>query len=236
MSHCVVLNHVPFESVALLGDVFLARGLSMETVEVPSAGLSLGLADHAGLMVVMGGPISVYETEEYPFLLEELELLRHRLARKLPTLGICLGAQLIAAAAGARVYPGKQKEIGWSRLTLTDAGSKGPLAEIAEHSVLHWHGDTFDLPAGAELLASTNVTPHQAFRIGTHAWALQFHLEVQAPLLETWYVGNALELARWGKITVPQLRQQGLENAPRLKDAAERCFHRILDEMVGASP
>src|SRR5262249_51014029 len=121
----------------------------------------------------------VYDSEEYPFLLDELELLRACLQQRLPTVGICLGAQLLASALGARVYPGPHKEIGWSPLSLTEAGAAGPLVALgAGLPVLHWHGDSFDLPAGATLLASTALYRHQAFALGPTILGLQFHPEV----------------------------------------------------------
>src|SRR5690606_19806428 len=140
---------------------------------------------HTGLLVILGGPIGVYETQDYPFLQQEIDLLKVRLEQNLPTLGICLGAQLIAHALGADVYAGPHKEIGWSKLTLSQA-KNNPLTALNESKVLHWHGDTFDLPANAELLASSTLYSNQAFRVGNNILALQFHAEVAAASLEKW--------------------------------------------------
>src|SRR6185436_5058732 len=132
--------------------------------------------------------------------------LEDRLSRRRPTLGICLGAQLIARVLGARVYPARAKEIGWHPLQLTSAGEASPLSHLRATSgqVLHWHGDTFDLPAGAAHLASTEVCPHQAFSIDA-ALALQFHLEVDVHRIERWLIGHVCELGVNG-VDVAQLR------------------------------
>ena len=149
------------------------------------------------LMIVLGGPIGAYEDAIYPFLKHELRFLERRLAADRPTLGICLGAQLMARALGARVYAGPRKEIGWAPLTLTPEGRRSPLDRLAGRgeAVLHWHGDTFDLPVGAVRLASTALYENQAFAWRQSAMALQFHPEVTAPGLEPWFVGHAYEIA-----------------------------------------
>src|SRR5262249_57807158 len=122
----------------------------------------------AEVLIVLGGPIGVYQEQDYPFLTDELRVLERRLAADLPTLGICLGAQLMARALGAKVYAGPRKEIGWSPLHLSAAGRRSCLAPLAKRqaAVLHWHGDTFDLPAGATHLASTPDYPHPALACG----------------------------------------------------------------------
>ena len=137
------------------------------------------LEGFAGL-VVMGGPMGVYETERHPHLRDELALIEDGLKRRAPVLGVCLGSQLLAAALGARVYPSGGKEIGWLEVRLTAAARSDPaFARVADRfRPLHWHGDVFDLPAGAVSLASSDATPHQAFRAEGSALGLLFHLEV----------------------------------------------------------
>ena len=147
--------------------------------------------------MVLGGPIGAYETDIYPFLKSEIDLIEYRLSRDLPTLGICLGSQLMAKALGSRVFAGPVKEIGWGGIALTRDGASSclnPLGE-ADARVLHWHGDSFDLPAGARRLASNAHYENQAFAYGRNALALQFHLEADPRQLEEWYVGHAVELA-----------------------------------------
>jgi GMP synthase (glutamine-hydrolysing) len=145
------------------------------------------------LLIVLGGPIGAYETDTYPFLAAEIALLERRLMHDRPTLGICLGSQLMAKALGARVFPGPLKEIGWGRIDLTEAGAGSSLASLGseDSEVLHWHGDTFDLPAGAVRLACNANYENQAFAFGQAALALQFHAEADPGSLEKWY-GSAM--------------------------------------------
>lgn len=231
MTACIALRHVPFESTGLLGEVLARRNVNLRVIDVPEAGVPSADARDADLLVILGGPIGVGDASEYPFLRDELDVIALRLSRGRPTLGICLGAQLIAAAAGARVYPGTAKEIGWSKLTLAEDVVENPLSPVRTLPVLHWHGDTYDLPADAELLASTAVTPNQAYRIGKHTVGLQFHLEVEAPALESWYVGHTSELSQWGKRTIGDLRREGKEQAPALREAALKSLGLILEAM-----
>src|SRR5262249_50790545 len=132
--------------------------------------------------------------------------IEYRMRRNLPTLGICLGAQLMANALGARVYPGHVKEIGWGAIDLTPQGRSSCLRSLGDDGkVLHWHGDTFDLPEDAQRLASNANYENQAFAFGSNALALQFHLEAKPRQLEEWYVGHAAELAA-ARISIPELR------------------------------
>jgi GMP synthase (glutamine-hydrolysing) len=230
MRNAVALRHVPFESLGLLEPLLQTKGFEVEYIDVPQADLQASAIPKSDLLIVLGGPIGVYESETYPFLGVELDLIAARMRERRPILGVCLGAQLMAQAMGGRVYPGRAKEIGWAPLTLTELGSAGPLGEIDGMDVLHWHGDTFDLPVGAELLASTPLTPNQAYGIGKHALALQFHLEVQARALESWYVGHAAELSQWGQRSIIELRRDAERCAPRLAPRATRAFERMLGD------
>jgi GMP synthase (glutamine-hydrolysing) len=142
--------------------------------------------------------MGVYEASRYPFLADEIELIRRFLAEGRPVLGICLGAQLLAAAAGARVYPGTRgKEIGWAEVELSEAGRADPIWSgfPPRFTTFHWHGDTFDLPRGAELLGQSARYP-QAFRIGAAAYGVQFHPEVVPTSLDSWVEAYHLELER----------------------------------------
>lgn len=149
----------------------------------------------ADLAVVLGGAIGVYDQVLYPFLKDEKDLIRKRLESQKPLLGICLGAQLIASVLKSRVYPGKGKEIGWGGVELTEAGRKSPLRFLDGYRpVLHWHGDTFDLPEGAELLASTPVSPHQAFRMAIMCWHCSF---IQRSMRISWKDGSSDMPVSW---------------------------------------
>ncbi len=232
MRTALALTHVPFEDLGSLAQELSIRDYAVRIVDASTADLRAVDAFAPDLLIVLGGPIGVYETEAYPFLQRELQLLRARLARNAPTLGICLGAQLMAAALGARVYPGQQgKEIGWAGLTPGAAAAACPaIAEllIPNLPVLHWHGDTFDLPPGAAHLAASAQYPNQAWSIGENILALQFHPEVLTAGLERWYVGHAAELAG-ARINVPRLRRDGQAFGPALQAAAGPFWRRWLD-------
>jgi len=175
------------------------------------------------MLIVLGGPIGAYEEDRYPFLTNELRLLDKRLKVGAPILGICLGAQLLARALAGRVYAGPAKEIGWGAIRLTDAGRASSLRHLDGGSVLHWHGDTFDLPDGADRLASTAAYPNQAFRIGSSVLGLQFHAEVAAGRLEPWLIGHASELSAAG-IDPRDLRSDAAMYGSELEAAARRLF------------
>lgn len=233
--HAIVLSHLPFEDIGSLEPELVNRGFTISTIDVPMADFPLPQLQSADLLIVMGGPIGVYESDDYPFITPEIEAIRERLAARKPTLGICLGAQLMAAALAAQVYPGTQgPEIGWFPL-LPPSGSQAPewFAPLLAGSlpVLHWHGDTFDLPRGAKLLASTKSYPNQAFTIANFALALQFHPEVTEQGLERWYVGHTCEL-RAKKIDIKQLRQDARTHAPVLEKAAAEFWRLWLDHVL----
>ena len=221
MKHCVALRHVGFEDLGIFEEVIAQHGYTIHYLDVVTE--SLGGIEDCDLLVVLGGPIGVYQQDDYPFLTDEIALVARRLKKNLPTLGLCLGSQIMAAALGARVYPGGRGEVGWSPLEITAAGMRSPLRHFTGDAatVFHWHGDTFDLPAGAELLASTAVYPHQAFSVGPRVLALQFHPEVTPLGLERWYVGHCCDLANPDRPSLAQLRRdarhfgQGLESSGR---------------------
>jgi GMP synthase (glutamine-hydrolysing) len=224
---CLAIRHLQFEDLGLFEDVLRGGGWAIRYCEAGLDDLNAQDWDAADLVVVLGGPIGVYEQADYPWLAQEITLVQHRLRQDRPTLGICLGAQIMAAALGAAVYPGRGKEIGWSALQLHPGAEGLGLEALAQTQVLHWHGDTFDLPAGATLLASTAMTPHQAFAYGNKALALQFHAEAHGARMEPWLIGHTGELRAAG-ISIPQLRQAGLENADTKAAAGQALFRRWL--------
>ena len=220
-----------FEDLGLLAPIMEREGWNVSFCEAPVDDLSHSSIRDADLLIVLGGPIGVYETDSYPFITREIDLLERRLAQGLPTLGICLGAQLMAKALGARVHAGPVKEIGWGSVTLSDAGHASSLKPLAEGApVLHWHGDTFDLPAATARLASNQNYENQAFAFGSNALALQFHLEADPRQLEEWYVGHAVELAAT-QISVRDLRAKTAEVAKIVARTADRVFTRWLAQL-----
>jgi GMP synthase (glutamine-hydrolysing) len=233
MPSAIAITHVPFEDLGSLTGVLAERGFSVQTVDACTAAGPTLAALNPDLLVVLGGPIGAYETDIYPFLAEEIDLLRRRLQSRLPTLGICLGAQLMTVALGAAVYPGRNgKEIGWAPISAgSDAAACPAVAELcaSQLEVLHWHGDTFDLPPGAAHLATSARYANQAYSIGQHALALQFHPEVGAAALERWYVGHACELGVAG-MNIAQLRAASAQHAPPLEQAARRLWRRWLSD------
>src|ERR1017187_5504036 len=178
-----VLQHHDCENLGTIARAIQNAGVSpryTRTFEGQPVPKQMG--DAAGL-IIMGGPQSVYEQDKFPYLRDELRLINDALQQAKPVLGICLGSQLLASALGASVYPARQKEMGWNRVTLADFAVNDSLFAGVQKSftALHWHGDIFDLPRGATPLASSALTAHQAFRYGKNAYGLLFHIEVTFP-------------------------------------------------------
>lgn len=230
MPRCIAIRHVAFEDAGILADVLAARGIDLNYVDAGVDPFDKAAMLDADLLVVLGGPLGVYETDDYPFLVSEIDIVRARLAAQKPTLGICLGAQMIAAALGAKVAPGSAKEIGYAPLDLTQAGQQSVLAPLEGVAVLHWHGDNLDLPDGATRLASTKLCPIQAFAIGHHVLGLQFHIEMEARRLESWLIGHAGELAQ-AKIAPGTLRTQAEQNSETTL-AGQRVLDNWLKEAL----
>lgn len=232
MTECLAIRHVAFEDAGLLSALLAERGMTLRTLDAGLDRLDPAQISAADLVVVLGGPIGVYEEDEYPFLREEFAALRPRLEQKRPTLGICLGAQMIAKLLGARVGPGPAKEIGWGSVSLSEAGRASVLAPLADVPVLHWHGDNVDLPAGAVSLASTPSCPHQAFAVGDTILALQFHIEADPVRIEQWLVGHTVELGKAG-IDPRELRRQTREQGPATEQAGRAVLAAWLDQVIG---
>jgi GMP synthase (glutamine-hydrolysing) len=188
MTRLLVVQHEPSCPPGLLAAAAAAAGVDLQLVEAPGQPVPVTF-DGADGLVVLGGAMDADETDAYPHLARTMELVRDAAAGSVPTLGVCLGAQLAAAALGGRAYPGPAgEELGWTKVELTEAGRADPvtgaLSEPAE--LFEWHHDVFDPPPGATLLAGGAVYPSQAFRLGSVV-AVQFHPEVDGPLLAGWW-------------------------------------------------
>ncbi|MBN2344451.1 MAG: amidotransferase [Deltaproteobacteria bacterium] len=172
------LQHVPFENLGCLGEMFMARGHSITCTRFFENN-PLPPMDTFDVLVVMGGPMGIFDEQQYPWLAKEKHFIKQSIDDGKTVLGICLGAQLVAHVLGAAVYPNKQREIGWFDITPSPQLSKTPLASVLTkpETVFHWHGDTFDLPDGAYLIGSSEACANQGFVYEENIVGLQFHLE-----------------------------------------------------------
>lgn len=226
-----VIRHLAFEDMGSFASVLQAHDVGIKYFEAGVDDLSQIDALSDSLLVVLGGPVSVNDADSFPFIDTEIDLLRRRIEADKPTLGICLGAQLIASAMGANIYPGQEKEIGWEGLQLTEAGENSALRYLSEAycSMLHWHGETFDLPEGAVLLASSSKYTNQAFCVGANVLALQFHPEITVHGMERWFIGHIGEIMQTDDVSVEQLRQETHLNANQLEMQGELFFNSWLN-------
>jgi GMP synthase-like glutamine amidotransferase len=215
----LAFRHVPFEGLGLIEPALRARHIEVDYADLYHAGAPPRDIAEYDALIFLGGPMSV--NHDLPFLRREMELVRQAIARRQPILGICLGAQLIARALGATVRPNSAKEIGWYPLRFTAAAAGDRLFDgLSLETVFHWHGETFDLPPGAELLASSSICRHQAFRLGERVYGLQFHLEVTPEMIAGWCVQseNSGDVRELESAIDPSF------NAPRLAELSARVF------------
>lgn len=196
------IRHVAFEGLGLIEPVLRRAGYTPRVYDAGVDDLQAIAPVETALLIVLGGPIGADEDELYPFLVEEQRLLEARLAAGRPTLGICLGAQMIARALGARVYPGPAKEIGWAPVSLTEAGRAGPLAHLDDAAVLHWHGDTFDLPVDAALRLNRDLL-QPGLRSDATCSACSFTARPTGPRLNAGWSATPASSRRLASIPAP---------------------------------
>jgi GMP synthase (glutamine-hydrolysing) len=231
---CLAVRHVAFEDIGLLEPLVAARGYGVRYHDAGVQPIDAETLLAPDLLIVLGGPIGVYERDAYPFIADEIAAIAARIAAGKPMLGVCLGAQMMAAALGARVAPGPVKEIGWAPLTLTAEGQASALGALGATPVLHWHGDNCDLPAGCTRLALTQHCPVQAFERTPSQLALQFHLETDPARFESWLVGHTVELGNVG-IDPRELRVQARTLGPATRDLGYKVLSAWLDNAVEAA-
>jgi len=233
VAEILVLQHVAPETPGRIGEAAVAAGHTLRIVRsflgepVPKT-----LESAAGL-VVMGGPMGVYERDRFPFLHDELRLIEQTLRLEYPLLGVCLGSQLLAHALGAGVRPGLKKEIGWHGLTLREAAASDPVLSAAPRTftALHWHGDVFDLPEGAVDLGRSSQTALQAFRYGPNAWGLLFHMEVTQAMVAAMVEAFPEELTEAG-LAGHELRTQAAAHLPTLERIGRGVFTRFVERLA----
>jgi GMP synthase (glutamine-hydrolysing) len=188
MKRLLVFQHVPHEILGTFNPLLKKAGFRIRYINFGrTPDIQPEVEKYDGL-IILGGPMCIAQAVDYPHLQTEIAAIRIAMEREMPVLGICLGAQLIAAALDAKVYPNHRKEIGWYDVSPTTEGSQDPLFRhfAATEKIFQWHGDTFDMPEEGELLATSTACTNQAFRYGERTYGLQFHLEVNAPLIERW--------------------------------------------------
>ncbi len=230
----LILMHAPYEGPGSFGEVLRESAASVTTVrlyETPDAPL---VETGFDLILSMGGPQNADDVTTHPWLAREAEMLGRAARSGRKVLGICLGSQILARGLGATVRHGGNLEIGFSPIHLNDQGQGDAiLVGLKEtETVMHWHQNTFDLPEGAVLLASSAVTPHQAFRLGRHAYGLQFHLEITPELLTEWLENPAVhqQLLDHGG-TAEEMLEQAKLHEKRLRWLCSSVLHRLLHLM-----
>lgn len=229
-----VLQHAPRETLGIIAGALESAGGAARTVRVfAGEPVPAQMTEAAGL-IVLGGPMGVYESALFPFLKQELRLIEQALKARKPILGICLGSQLLAVALGAQVTKGRQKEIGWRTVTLTEQAREDPLWKGVEPAFMgfHWHGDLFEVPRGAGLLASSVLTARQAYRYGENAYGLLFHIEVTEEIIRGMVQAFADELKESGADEAEILG--GIQtHLPRLQRVGRSVFRRWVGLLNG---
>ncbi len=226
----VILQHDPSIHLGNIGPVLVEHGYELRIVDASTEDVSAIDPAEADLVVVLGGEMGAYQTDEFPFLQAEQDLLRARLDAERPTLGVCLGAQLMAGALGQRVYRGDTMQIGYRRVEPTEAGVDSPIRHFDGVPVVEWHGDTFELPEQATLLASSSDYSNEAFAIGDYALAVQFHPEVTDEMHETWVADGYNELDELA-IDPEALRRDRELHSARMQEASRAAFSEWLSSL-----
>lgn len=184
----IALQHIGIEGPGTMGDFFNSTAWRLLILDVSNGDALPENLEDIQAVISLGGPMNVYEEDKYPFLKDEDDFLRKAVREEIPVLGICLGAQLLAKACGAKVRKASVEEIGWKKVNLTEAARGDPLFQglYSPLNVFQWHQDSFEIPEGGLHLAESQACRNQAFRFGRNAYGLQFHMEVTTEMLESW--------------------------------------------------
>ncbi|MDJ0848440.1 MAG: gamma-glutamyl-gamma-aminobutyrate hydrolase family protein [Myxococcota bacterium] len=233
MVRILVFQHVAWELLGTLNPHLKSHGVRIRYVNFEREPQARPTLEGYHGLVVLGGPMSVDDVDRHPHLATEQRAIGEALERGLPILGICLGAQLLARALGAGVRPGKEKEIGWYDVELSQAARDDPLfAHFGPRErIFQWHGDVFDLPEGAVHLASSPACPNQAFRWGDSAYGFQFHLEADRPMIERWLgvPAHREEIEGLdGRVDPEAIRRETPERMPRIEQLSDRTFEAFV--------
>jgi GMP synthase (glutamine-hydrolysing) len=229
----VALQHMACEGIAGMEKALKGKGIGCDYVPLhEGASIPGDISGYSGI-IILGGPMNVYQETEYAFLRDENTFIKKILKEDKPVLGICLGAQLIAKAAGAKVLTGHRKELGWYDVDITNAGAKDPLFKgfPERFNAFQWHGDTFQIPKGATKLASSEIFPNQAFRLG-NACALQFHIEVLEETIEDWMAVYIEELESLDYIDAEKIRADTKKYVNGLYALADRFYENFISALL----
>lgn len=230
MGEVVVFQHDPFEDLGFFAEVLDKQNADYRVIRLFDGEMPEESWEQVKALILLGGPMNVGDEANYPFLRWEKRIIRAAIDETVPVLGICLGAQLIASTLGSPVFHGAVKEIGWSPISITPHGQVdsllGYLPENA--TVFQWHGDGFELPAGAILLASSQHYRTQAFRLGKSIYGLQFHLEVTPRMIERWLDERSKDLALSPYVQSDKILADTQSYSPALKYYGERFFSEFL--------
>jgi GMP synthase (glutamine-hydrolysing) len=237
----LVIRHEPCSSLGLLGNVVKQNAGSVKYLDTPQGERLAEPIEHYSHLVILGGPISAYEEDIYPFLRYEFELIEAAIERGVSTLGICLGSQILARVLGAKVYRGDAgREAGWCNLDLTESADRDPLMLNFPKSfkVFESHQDTFDLPSGVAHLATSSKYQNQAFRYQDHVWAIQFHLEIDHNVLSDCgaIIEKELEESNITDTTLEQLLAEAAFHAPTVAPLADQFMQQFLQVRAMAAP
>lgn len=234
MARLLVFQHVAHEILGTLDPLLKKSAFRIKYVNFGRDNYSIPEVSGYDGLIVLGGPMNVDQVKDYPYLKEEIAAIERALVSDMPVLGICLGSQLVAKALGAKVRRNPVKEIGWYDVVPTDKGTEDPLISNFDKTekIFQWHGDTFELPGGSELLATSEFCTNQAYRYGEKVYGFQFHLEVDSKMIERWLTipGNVAEIKELnGQIDPERIKAETPEYIDNLHDLSDRTFSKFIN-------